>query len=280
MPWRKKNKSTKEHLVDNEEVSGGHTGTGTWSNPSVNGAGLPPPPANLRPKLVFHTQLAHGSPTGRIEGFTNVKELYAKIAEVFNITAPELPHLERRGCRRQGYMEAIDSLWQPLNGKVKRKRRRSCHISVHLPCSLKWAPAHFSIPQASSHYPRFCSTTQSETLLPPLLDTLIPPQVTLRSCLFWKKVLTIAVSILLAKSTTICPSTFLSWIPNLPITFSSPVSCTNMSIEVCTNDYSLTSRYGVHHFIKVQPEFLRLHQLTSYLWSIPTKNIEHHTFDF
>ncbi|XP_068197168.1 PDZ domain-containing protein GIPC2 isoform X1 [Antennarius striatus] len=90
MPWRKKNKSTKEHLVDNEEVSGGHTGTGTWSNPSVNGAGLPPPPANLRPKLVFHTQLAHGSPTGRIEGFTNVKELYAKIAEVFNITAPEI----------------------------------------------------------------------------------------------------------------------------------------------------------------------------------------------
>lgn len=42
---------------------------------------------------MFHTQLAHGSPTGRIEGFTNVKELYAKIAEVFDISPTEV-----RGC--------------------------------------------------------------------------------------------------------------------------------------------------------------------------------------
>lgn len=46
-----------------------------------------------RPKLVFHTQLAHGSPTGRIHGFTNVRELYAKIAEVFNISASEVPRV-------------------------------------------------------------------------------------------------------------------------------------------------------------------------------------------
>ncbi|XP_060901131.1 PDZ domain-containing protein GIPC2 [Labrus mixtus] len=89
-PWRKKNKSTKENLVENEEVSGGHAGAGSHAKTAVNGAGLPPPPANLRPKLVFHTQLAHGSPTGRIEGFTNVKELYGKIAEAFNINPPEL----------------------------------------------------------------------------------------------------------------------------------------------------------------------------------------------
>uniref|UniRef100_A0A3P8X5L6 GIPC PDZ domain containing family, member 2 n=1 Tax=Cynoglossus semilaevis TaxID=244447 RepID=A0A3P8X5L6_CYNSE len=88
-PWRKKNKSTKEHLVDNEEVSGGHAGAGSAGKSAVNGAGLPPPPTDLRPKLVFHTQLAHGSPTGRIEGFTNVKELYGKIAEAFNISPPE-----------------------------------------------------------------------------------------------------------------------------------------------------------------------------------------------
>ena len=89
-PWKKKNKSTKEHLVDNEEVGGGHAGAGNPSKSAVNGAGLPPPPANLRPKLVFHTQLAHGSPTGRIEGFANVKELYSKIAEAFNISPPEV----------------------------------------------------------------------------------------------------------------------------------------------------------------------------------------------
>ncbi|XP_053906476.1 PDZ domain-containing protein GIPC3 isoform X1 [Cuculus canorus] len=51
---------------------------------------LAPRPPRARPRLVFHTQLAHGSPTGRIEGFTNVKELYAKIAEVFSISPTEI----------------------------------------------------------------------------------------------------------------------------------------------------------------------------------------------
>ncbi|CAB1314294.1 unnamed protein product [Coregonus sp. 'balchen'] len=50
----------------------------------------PGPPEYPRPRLVFHTQLAHGSPTGRIHGFTNVKELYAKIAEVFHISPSEI----------------------------------------------------------------------------------------------------------------------------------------------------------------------------------------------
>ncbi|XP_051930596.1 PDZ domain-containing protein GIPC3 isoform X2 [Hippocampus zosterae] len=48
------------------------------------------PPEYPRPRLIFHTQLAHGSPTGRIHGFTNVKELYAKIADVFNISPSEI----------------------------------------------------------------------------------------------------------------------------------------------------------------------------------------------
>ncbi|NXK79574.1 GIPC3 protein, partial [Amazona guildingii] len=70
-------------------------------SPMENGVGqAPEPPAaegpleprapRTRPRLVFHTQLAHGSPTGRIEGFTNVKELYAKIAEVFGISPTEI----------------------------------------------------------------------------------------------------------------------------------------------------------------------------------------------
>ncbi len=41
------------------------------------------------PKLVFHCQQAHGSPTGLISGFTNVKELYEKIAECYDIPANE-----------------------------------------------------------------------------------------------------------------------------------------------------------------------------------------------
>ncbi|XP_020369499.2 PDZ domain-containing protein GIPC3 [Rhincodon typus] len=56
----------------------------------------PPPPApRIKPRLIFHTQLAHGSPTGRIEGFTNVKELYTKIAEVFEISPAEVGIAER-----------------------------------------------------------------------------------------------------------------------------------------------------------------------------------------
>ncbi|NP_001279261.1 PDZ domain-containing protein GIPC2 [Callorhinchus milii] len=81
---RKKNK-TKESsalvgLVENEEV-------GSWRGGKA-AAGAAPPQAST--KLVFHTQLAHGSPTGRIEGFSNVKELYAKIAEAFNISPGEI----------------------------------------------------------------------------------------------------------------------------------------------------------------------------------------------
>ncbi|XP_077187921.1 PDZ domain-containing protein GIPC3 [Paroedura picta] len=61
--------------------------------PAQGGGTVPPNaphPPRVRPRLVFHTQLAHGSPTAKIEGFTNVKELYAKIAEVFNISPTEI----------------------------------------------------------------------------------------------------------------------------------------------------------------------------------------------
>ncbi|CAF0790179.1 unnamed protein product [Adineta ricciae] len=42
------------------------------------------------PKLVFHCQLAHGSPTGLISGFSNVRELYQKIAACFEIPASSI----------------------------------------------------------------------------------------------------------------------------------------------------------------------------------------------
>ncbi|XP_027012555.1 PDZ domain-containing protein GIPC2 isoform X1 [Tachysurus fulvidraco] len=94
----RKKKKLRESLVENEEIggsggAGGSVGGHTGKSAAVNGGGtggLAPPPANLRPKLVFHTQLAHGSPTGRIEGFSNVKELYAKIAEAFNLNTTEI----------------------------------------------------------------------------------------------------------------------------------------------------------------------------------------------
>ncbi|XP_065214295.1 PDZ domain-containing protein GIPC3 isoform X1 [Planococcus citri] len=43
-----------------------------------------------KPKLIFHCQQAQGSPTGLISGFSNVKELYEKIAECYDFTADEI----------------------------------------------------------------------------------------------------------------------------------------------------------------------------------------------
>ncbi|XP_076653336.1 PDZ domain-containing protein GIPC-like protein kermit [Halictus rubicundus] len=43
-----------------------------------------------RPPLVFHCQLAHGSPTGLISGFSNVRELYQKIAECYDLPVEEI----------------------------------------------------------------------------------------------------------------------------------------------------------------------------------------------
>lgn len=41
-------------------------------------------------RLVFHAQLAHGSATGRVEGFSSIQELYAQIAGAFEISPSEV----------------------------------------------------------------------------------------------------------------------------------------------------------------------------------------------
>ncbi|EDW02283.1 PDZ domain-containing protein GIPC3 [Drosophila grimshawi] len=43
-----------------------------------------------KPPLIFHCQLAHGSPTGLITGFASVRELYKKIAECFDISEEDI----------------------------------------------------------------------------------------------------------------------------------------------------------------------------------------------
>jgi PDZ domain-containing protein GIPC len=49
------------------------------------------PESNVtKPQLVFHCQLAHGSPTGLITGFSSVKELYTKIAECYDFPVEEV----------------------------------------------------------------------------------------------------------------------------------------------------------------------------------------------
>ncbi|XP_077882670.1 PDZ domain-containing protein GIPC2 isoform X3 [Ictidomys tridecemlineatus] len=61
-------------------VEGEQAGAGVGS--------LPDPPVPAR-RLVFHTQLAHGSATGRVEDFSSIRELYEKIAGVFEISPSE-----------------------------------------------------------------------------------------------------------------------------------------------------------------------------------------------
>lgn len=46
--------------------------------------------AQTRPKLVFHCQQAHGSPTASITGFSNVKELYSSIADAFQLSPTDV----------------------------------------------------------------------------------------------------------------------------------------------------------------------------------------------
>lgn len=60
-------------------------------------AAAPPPAAAAAPagagsasRLQFHAQLAHGSPTGRVEGFGSARELYTKVAEAFGIAPAEV----------------------------------------------------------------------------------------------------------------------------------------------------------------------------------------------
>lgn len=73
----------------------------------------PPAAPRARPRLVFRTQLAHGSPTGKIEGFTNVRELYAKIAEAFGIAPTEVRILDPQRPRFTGLTRGGGGAWTP-----------------------------------------------------------------------------------------------------------------------------------------------------------------------
>lgn len=56
---------------------------------------VPAPPTAAAPPpeqfdMVFHCQLAHGSPTRQIRDFTNVKQLYESIAKAFGIKTTDV----------------------------------------------------------------------------------------------------------------------------------------------------------------------------------------------
>uniref|UniRef100_A0ACB8F395 Uncharacterized protein n=1 Tax=Sphaerodactylus townsendi TaxID=933632 RepID=A0ACB8F395_9SAUR len=91
---RKKDKSKETSmLVEAEAVVAGGRG-------DEAAAAAASPPAQVPIRLLFHTQLAHGSPTGRVEGFASVRELYAKIAEAFHIAPTEVTVETKKYTRR------------------------------------------------------------------------------------------------------------------------------------------------------------------------------------
>jgi hypothetical protein len=46
------------------------------------------------PKLIFQCQLAEGSHTGHVSGFSTMKELYEKIAECFNVPVSDVSRIK------------------------------------------------------------------------------------------------------------------------------------------------------------------------------------------
>lgn len=104
--WKKRKDNQEERTVGDKPVNDvgahddnptsqpavGNTGSTTspshGTRPQVNGR--PNRPDYGRPRLVFHVQQAQGSPTGIISGFTNVKELYQKIADCYDFPVTEI----------------------------------------------------------------------------------------------------------------------------------------------------------------------------------------------
>jgi len=72
------------------ETNGDASDTKHHENSTKTVAEKPADPSVGRPKLVFHCQQAQGSPTGLISGFSNVRELYQKIAECYEFPADDI----------------------------------------------------------------------------------------------------------------------------------------------------------------------------------------------
>ncbi|XP_034479391.1 PDZ domain-containing protein GIPC3 [Drosophila innubila] len=90
---RKSSKNASDHSDISQEskrssMSSGptlHNNNSNHSNNNNNNNEL-----DKKPPLIFHCQLAHGSPTGLITGFASVRELYKKIAECFDMSEDDI----------------------------------------------------------------------------------------------------------------------------------------------------------------------------------------------
>jgi len=89
----KQSPATIQQQYENNNSKTGVLSSSTSPMNSVDRRVPQPQPAESnvsKPQLVFHCQLAHGSPTGLISGFASVKELYQKIAECYDFSVDEI----------------------------------------------------------------------------------------------------------------------------------------------------------------------------------------------
>lgn len=77
-------RSSSSHSSSNNNTNHHHNNNSSSNNNNNNND------VDKKPPLIFHCQLAHGSPTGLITGFASVRELYKKIAECFDMSEEEI----------------------------------------------------------------------------------------------------------------------------------------------------------------------------------------------
>ncbi|XP_037949466.1 PDZ domain-containing protein GIPC3-like [Teleopsis dalmanni] len=84
--FSKKTPKTESNLQNdnNNTANGKPTTNGTAAVARVSDPNI------TKPQLIFHCQLAHGSPTGLITGFSSVRELYIKIAECYDMPVEDI----------------------------------------------------------------------------------------------------------------------------------------------------------------------------------------------
>jgi len=98
MPIFNKKPKQSPATIQQQQYENNNSKTGALSSPTTPMNSMEkrvpqpqPSESNVsKPQLVFHCQLAHGSPTGLISGFASVKELYQKIAECYDFSVDEI----------------------------------------------------------------------------------------------------------------------------------------------------------------------------------------------
>lgn len=93
-----KNGLSQGSVIDTSSGNGRSKKSNSTPSPSANPGQVPDfgrhfssdEMAQTKPKLIFHCQQAHGSPTVCISGFTNVKELYTAIGSSFDIDTADV----------------------------------------------------------------------------------------------------------------------------------------------------------------------------------------------